>query len=113
MNVVLPEIDGRIVTRAISFKAESERRDALEFTTLVHRPLPSRVDAVADLAAAWVDLRRTPAGARRIACVLSDYPAKGGRTGYAVGSHTGERRRYRGTSPARAMTLAACHRPAT
>ncbi len=31
MNVVLPEVDGRIVTRAISFKRELERSDALEY----------------------------------------------------------------------------------
>ena len=33
-------------------------------------------------------LRRTPSGDRRLACVLSDYPAKGGRVGYAVGLDT-------------------------
>ncbi|MCP8940860.1 cobaltochelatase subunit CobN [Alsobacter sp. SYSU M60028] len=90
MNVVLPELDGRIVGRAISFKAEAPRSAELEATLLRHRPAPSRVAAVADLAAAWARLRRTPAAGRRIACVLSDYPAKGGRTGYAVGLDTTE-----------------------
>jgi cobaltochelatase CobN len=88
MNVVLPEVDGRIVTRAISFKAEAEHSAALEFTRMVHQPEPSRVAAVADLALAYARLRRTPRGKRRIACVLSDYPAKGGRAGYAVGLDT-------------------------
>ncbi len=88
MNVVLPEMDGRIVTAAISFKAESPRSDALEFSRLMHRPLPSRVDLVADLAAAWIKLRRTPPVERRIAMVLSDYPGKLGREAYAVGLDT-------------------------
>jgi cobaltochelatase CobN len=88
MNVVLPEVDGRIVTRAVSFKAEEDRHEALEFARTVHRPEPSRVAFVADLAAAWARLRRTPRAERRLACVLSDYPAKGGRTGYAVGLDT-------------------------
>jgi cobaltochelatase CobN len=88
MNVVLPEIDGRIITCAISFKAEAERSAALEFTRLLHRPQASRVEHVARLAAFWVRLRRTPRAERRIACILSDYPAKGGRTGYAVGLDT-------------------------
>ncbi len=88
MNVVLPEMDGRLVTAAISCKAESPRSAALQFTRLVHRPIASRVDHVADLAAAWLRLRHTPADQRRIACVLSDYPGRGGREGYAVGLDT-------------------------
>ncbi|MBV9245750.1 MAG: cobaltochelatase subunit CobN [Methylobacteriaceae bacterium] len=88
MNVVLPEIDGRIVSSAISFKGEAERHDALEFTRFVHRPEPSRVDFVARLTRAWAELRQAPRHSRRIACILSDYPGKGGRTGYAVGLDT-------------------------
>jgi len=88
MNVVLPEIDGRIITRAISFKQASERSEALEFSCLRHEPEPSRVDYVADLATSWVRLRRKRPRERRIALVLSDYPAKGGRVGYAVGLDT-------------------------
>jgi cobaltochelatase CobN len=88
MNVVLPEMDGRIVTAAISCKAESPRSGALEFSRLMHRPLPTRVDFVADLAAAWVKLRKTPPQDRRIAMVLSDYPGKLGREAYAVGLDT-------------------------
>ncbi|MDB5394716.1 MAG: Cobaltochelatase subunit CobN [Rhodospirillales bacterium] len=88
MNVVLPEFDGRIITGAISFKSETERSDALEYTRLLHEPEPDGVAYVADLASAWVTLRRTPRAERRLACILSDYPAKGGRTGYAVGLDT-------------------------
>jgi cobaltochelatase CobN len=88
MNVVLPEMDGRIITAAISCKAESPRSDTLEFSRLMHRPLPTRIDFVADLASAWVSLRHTPPGDRRIAMVLSDYPGKLGREAYAVGLDT-------------------------
>ena len=90
MNVVLPEFDGRIVTRAISFKAEAERRDQVEFTRVIQRAEANRVEYVADLACAWVKLRQTSNREKRIACVLSDYPAKGGRQGYAVGLDTPE-----------------------
>jgi cobaltochelatase CobN len=88
MNVVLPEIDGRIITRAISFKEASPRSDALEFSCLRHKPEASRIDYVADLASAWVRLRRKTPSERRLGLVLSDYPAKGGRVGYAVGLDT-------------------------
>lgn len=88
MNIVLPEMDGRLVTRAISCKEEGEHRSDLEFTPKRHRPLPSRIGFVADLALNWVELRKIPRLERKIACILSDYPAKGGRTGYAVGLDT-------------------------
>ena len=88
MNVVLPEMDGRIVTAAISGKAEAPRNPALQFTRLSHQPIASRVDSVADLARAWVRLRQAAPRERRIACILSDYPGRGGREGYAVGLDT-------------------------
>ncbi|MGH6819659.1 MAG: cobaltochelatase subunit CobN, partial [Methylocella sp.] len=88
MNVVLPEMDGRLITRAIACKAEAGHRADLEFTPRIHAFLPSRVSFLADLAAAWVTLRKTPRAARKIACVLSDYPSRQGRGGYAVGLDT-------------------------
>jgi cobaltochelatase CobN len=88
MNVVLPEVDGRIVTRAISFKRALDKDDALEFAPARHEPEPSRVAFVAALAARWARLRRKPNAAKTLALILSDYPAKGGRAGYAVGLDT-------------------------
>ncbi|MGE0579044.1 MAG: cobaltochelatase subunit CobN [Reyranella sp.] len=88
MNVVLPELDGRLLTRAISFKAAAPADPRLEFACVRHEPDAERIDYVARLAAAWVRLGRTPRGDRRVALVLSDYPARGGRTGYAVGLDT-------------------------
>ena len=88
MNVVLPEVDGRIVTRAISFKRELERSDTLEYAPARHEAEPSRVAFVAALAARWARLRRLDNDEKKLALILSDYPAKGGRAGYAVGLDT-------------------------
>ena len=88
MNVVLPELDGRLLTRAISFKQEMPVDPRLEFGSVQHVPLADRVDYVARLAAAWARLGRKPRHERKLAVVLSDYPARGGRTGYAVGLDT-------------------------
>jgi cobaltochelatase CobN len=88
MNVVLPEVDGRIFTRAISFKAEAPARLASEFAELRHAPDSSRVNFVAELAANWARLRRKPNGEKSLALVLSDYPARRGRGGYAIGLDT-------------------------
>jgi cobaltochelatase CobN len=88
MNVVLPELDGRLLTRAISFKAEAPIDPRLEFASVRHEPDAGRIDYVARLAAAWARLGTMPRSERRLALVLSDYPARGGRTGYAVGLDT-------------------------
>jgi cobaltochelatase CobN len=88
MNVVLPELDGRVFTRAISFKAEMPFDADLEYAVQVHEPHEDRIAYVADLAAAWVRLRQKRAGERRVAIMLSDYPGRGGRTGYACGLDT-------------------------
>jgi cobaltochelatase CobN len=88
MHVALPEIDGRILTRAISFKAASARDAQTEFAAVAHQPLADRVDFSAELALRWASLRRKAPSDKRLACVLPDYPARGGRTGYAVGLDT-------------------------
>ena len=69
MNVALPEVDGRIVTRAVSFKSEARFDAAAEISVRAHAPIADRVDFVADLAAAWTALAHTPPGKRRIALV--------------------------------------------
>jgi cobaltochelatase CobN len=88
MHVALPEIDGRILTRAASFKAMGARDAQTEFAAVAHRPLADRVDFAAELARRWASLRRKAPSDKRLACVLPDYPARGGRTGYAVGLDT-------------------------
>ena len=88
MNVVLPELDGRLLTRAISFKAEAPADPRLEFAAVRHAPDSGRIGYVARLAAAWARLASVHRPERRLALVMSDYPARGGRTGYAVGLDT-------------------------
>jgi cobaltochelatase CobN len=90
MNVVLPELDGRLLTRAISFKEETPVDPRLEFAGVRHAPDPDRVDYVARLAANWARLGAKPPADRKLALVLSNYPARGGRAGYAVGLDTTE-----------------------
>ncbi|WP_457797521.1 cobaltochelatase subunit CobN [Methylocystis sp. S23] len=84
MNVVLPEVDGRIFTRAISFK-EIAARGAAELEEPRHAPDASRIAFVAELAANWARLRRKPNAEKSLALILSDYPARRGRGGYAIG----------------------------
>jgi cobaltochelatase CobN len=88
MNVALPEIDGRIITRAISFKAAPARDKLTEADLALYQPVPDRVAFVADLARNWVKLRRTPKAERKIALILANYPHRDGRIGNGVGLDT-------------------------
>ena len=80
MNVVLPEIDGRIIGTPISFKAPAN-----DGARASHAPHEEGIASVVALARGWTKLRRTPHSERKLALILSDYPLKGGREGYAVG----------------------------
>ncbi|BCG79852.1 cobaltochelatase subunit CobN [Mesorhizobium sp. 113-3-3] len=85
MHVVLPELDGRILAGAISFKGESDVDPALGHRAFANRPEPDRVAQVADRVAAYIKLQATPRTERKLAILIPDYPSAPGRTGYAVG----------------------------
>lgn len=85
MNVVLPEIDGRILAGAVSFKREAEARDTFEFNRTVHAPHDEGLAHAADLALSWARLGAIPRARRRIAILLPDYPGRAGRAGSGVG----------------------------
>jgi cobaltochelatase CobN len=88
MNIVLPELDGRIAARAVSFKDASAIHAPTQSRIVTYRPVADRTAFVADLAANWARLRRTPGGERRIAVVLANYPNRDGRIGNGVGYDT-------------------------
>ncbi|WP_442583256.1 cobaltochelatase subunit CobN [Mesorhizobium sp. ASY16-5R] len=85
MHVVMPELDGRILAGAISFKAQSAADQALGFTAQINGPEPDRIKQVAARIAAFLRMATTPRDERRLAILLPDYPSAPGRTGYAVG----------------------------
>ncbi|HYD65209.1 cobaltochelatase subunit CobN [Azospirillum sp.] len=88
MNVALPEVDGRILARAVSFKAEARRHEPTQSWILDYRPVPDRVAFTARLASAWASLRRTSPSERRVGIVLANYPNRDGRLANGVGLDT-------------------------
>jgi cobaltochelatase CobN len=87
MQVALPEFDGRLGAIPVAFKAETiDTVTGLAIQRLV--PDVEGVAALADLASGWIALAAKPASGRRLALVMSDYPARGGRAGFAVGLDT-------------------------
>ena len=88
MNVALPEVDGRVLTRAVSFKDEAYFDEATECPVATYKARGDRIDFVSRLAANWVRLRHAPAGERRIGLVLANYPNRDGRIANGVGLDT-------------------------
>ena len=88
MNVALPEVDGRVLSRAVSFKGEAFFDDATQCAIATYQGHGDRIDFVADLAAKWARLRRTPAQDRKVALILANYPNKDGRLANGVGLDT-------------------------
>jgi cobaltochelatase CobN len=85
MNVALPEVDGRVLARAIAFKSSRRFDPRTESHLVGFAPVADRVRFTAELAAAWARLARTPPPARRIALVLANYPNRDGRIANGVG----------------------------
>ena len=88
MHAALPELDGRLLTRAIGFRD----RDSYDAATQCHlvraQPEPDRIAFVAELAQRWVNLRRTALPQRRIALLFANYPNRDGRLANGVGLDT-------------------------
>ncbi|MDM3851097.1 MAG: cobaltochelatase subunit CobN [Aphanizomenon gracile PMC627.10] len=88
INVALPEVDGRIISRAVSFKTLQTRNHKLETDVVVYEPVSDRIQFVTQLAANWVRLRVKPPQERRIALILANYPNTNGRLANGVGLDT-------------------------
>jgi cobaltochelatase CobN len=88
MNVALPEVDGRVLSRAVSFKSARQYDEAVEANIVTHEPLADRVEFVASLAANWAGLRATKPEQRRVALIMANYPNRDGRLGNGVGLDT-------------------------
>lgn len=88
MNVVLPELDGRILSRAVSFKSQSEFDTQTQTGIITYKTLDDRCEFVARLAKGWSDLHHTAVANKHIAIVLANYPNRDGRLGNGVGLDT-------------------------
>ncbi|WP_447803046.1 cobaltochelatase subunit CobN [Pseudomonas serbica] len=88
MHIALPELDGRIISRPISFKDLAWRSERSQSDVVCYRAQPERMDFVAQLARRWIELARVPNGQKRIALILANYPTRDGRIGNGVGLDT-------------------------
>ncbi len=88
MHAALPEVDGRVLTRAIAFKQVAVRDEASECDVVRFKAQQDRIDFVCEQAASWAWLRTAPQWSKRVAIVLANYPNRDGRLGNGVGLDT-------------------------
>ena len=88
MQVVLPEMDGRIISRAISFKGLAYRCPLTQTNVVAYQPEPDRIAFVAELAARLCTLRSKAPQDKHLALILANYPGSEGRIGSGVGLDT-------------------------
>lgn len=84
MNVVLPELDGRLMGGVVSFKGERRGDCRQEWPVQGHQSVAEQINLVVEKAQKLISLAHKEPRQRRIALVLSDYPG-GGRMAHAVG----------------------------
>jgi cobaltochelatase CobN len=88
MHIALPEVDGRIVTRAISFKGLAYRCPHTEVDVVRYQPDLERIGFLAELSRRWCRLRRLSNADKKLALILANYPVSEGRIGNGVGLDT-------------------------
>jgi cobaltochelatase CobN len=88
MQVVLPEMDGHVLTRAISFKSMGYYSEVCQIDLVGYELEPERAQFVARLAKGYCSLGHKANNDKRIALILANYPTKDGRIGNGVGLDT-------------------------
>ena len=89
-NVILPEIDGRVITRPVSFRESSGRDEDTGGIWMYHREYAPGCSFVANYALNLIKLRSTPNDKKRIAMILHNHPGTDSKLAYGVGLDTPE-----------------------
>lgn len=88
MQVVLPEMDGRIISVPVSFKAADYYDERCQIDVVTYKLQVERFDRVFQFALNWARLQQLPNDEKSIALVLANYPTQDGRIGNGVGLDT-------------------------
>ena len=85
MQIVLPELDGRIGGLIVGHKREAMWHEGTQCFLSAYAPDSSGIMRAAELAKNWVRLGRQKPERRKIAIVLANYPIRDGRIANGVG----------------------------
>lgn len=90
MNIALPEIDGRIIGRAVSFKKEISKDTLTDSSILKYEAHIPACNFMAELAQRWAALQYKNNIDKKVAVILPNYPNKDSRLANGVGLDTPE-----------------------
>ncbi len=90
MQVVLPEMDGRVHGRVVSFKSEAYWSEQCEMSVIRYSLHQERAKIVAELVHKYAQLSIKSNSEKKLALILANYPTKDGRIGNGVGLDTPE-----------------------
>ncbi len=85
MQIVLPEMDGRIGALIVGHKQEALWHEATQCPLSAYAPDADGITNAVKLAQNWAKLRQTARSERRIGIVLANYPIRDGRIANGVG----------------------------
>lgn len=88
MNIALPEVDGKIISKVISFKESIEKDTLTDSEVVSYVPNMEGCEFVAQMAKAWINLLHKNNSAKKVALVLPNYPNKNSRLANGVGLDT-------------------------
>jgi cobaltochelatase CobN len=88
MHVVMPELDGRIITAPVAFKTKVAWDAEAHHVPAVLQADLAQMAALAERAAALIRLKRSTPPERRVAIILANYPNRDGRLANGVGLDT-------------------------
>ncbi|MEM6720896.1 MAG: cobaltochelatase subunit CobN [Bacteroidota bacterium] len=90
MNIALPEIDGRIIGRAVSFKKEITKDELTDSTIVKYEAHTPACEFMTRLAKNWISLQQKNNSEKKVAVILPNYPNKDSRLANGVGLDTPE-----------------------
>lgn len=85
MQIVLPELDGRIGALIVGHKEEAQWHDATECPLAIYAPDVDGINRAVAFSKNWVNLRQTNRPNRKVGLVLANYPIRDGRIANGVG----------------------------
>jgi cobaltochelatase CobN len=88
MNIALPEIDGRIITTAVSFKSSLGRDALTDSDILKYTTHEEGCSFVTEFVRRWITIRRKENKHKNIALIMPNYPNKDSRLANGVGLDT-------------------------
>ncbi len=90
LQIVLPELDGKITTRPCAFRETIKGDKNLSTSINKLKPFTPGINWIASHTKKWIELQTIKQKNKKIAIILSNYPVKNGRLANGVGLDTPE-----------------------